>query len=545
MVINGYTVCEHLGTGGFGTVFRATNAQSNSFAMKVTWVTKLQSSMEPAMAAKAMELLEEEVAIFAQLCEKPYSQHILKVYRFMKTNQPDCRFLITEFCNFGNLRNLMRSNTFKGRLDEKTASGLLAQVLEGFRLLLNESIMHRDIKPDNIFIRSKHSSPIGYEAVIGDFGSARRTSSYNAVTSVGTLEYAAPEASSGQYSNKIDIFALGITFFEVLVGQSPLRSFQINTPSTQVENKQAYTGRNLYFPAGVTVSSSMKDLLKKMTDPNQNTRISWNELYRHPAVIEGQKVAGLQSGPEMKVLDQSFYLVPGMFCKQISGKMEIRNYFTMMSSMIGLLANTIGDLTVSYKCFLSEDNKLKLGRFLALLKILLGLRGRNIAGLLRQFSQGNTILEGIDPVSFQDFKGKKVSLDAQLAQLTSQDQQMKSWIQNAIQSLDTSKELTTRVSALSQKNPVELNFESPEMVSTVKTICQGILSYSRQSIPNQATLFDKTFKRQLANFCCMYNYEQMIKLPETTSPQSNFSIQFGLDEANVELAYRDYCIRYE
>lgn len=73
-------------------------------------------------------------------------------------------------------------------------------------------ILHRDIKPENIFI----SDTGKYK--LGDFGIARimaECPSAYASTGVGTIEYAAPEQTSGKYDRRVDIYSLGIVLYEL------------------------------------------------------------------------------------------------------------------------------------------------------------------------------------------------------------------------------------------------------------------------------------------------------------------------------------------
>lgn len=75
-----------------------------------------------------------------------------------------------------------------------------------------EQIIHRDIKPGNIFVNSEK------RYVLGDFGIARIVDgSQKASTRVGTLAYAAPEQfRNGKYNKCVDIYGLGLTLYEML-----------------------------------------------------------------------------------------------------------------------------------------------------------------------------------------------------------------------------------------------------------------------------------------------------------------------------------------
>ena len=76
-----------------------------------------------------------------------------------------------------------------------------------------EGILHRDIKPANIFLAPNRKG----NYMLGDFGISRivEDSLDSASTAVGTLDYAAPEQFSSAYDNRVDIYSLGLTLYEL------------------------------------------------------------------------------------------------------------------------------------------------------------------------------------------------------------------------------------------------------------------------------------------------------------------------------------------
>ncbi|KAJ0355585.1 hypothetical protein KNSL1_000712 [Colletotrichum chrysophilum] len=111
---------------------------------------------------------------------------------------------------------------------EKRIWRLFRQILEGLAHIHGLSIVHRDLKPENVFIA--HSSDGTDNVKIGDFGLAtsgqfavdrslpNAMESDDITRSIGTTSYAAPEVrsgSQGMYSSKVDMYSLGIIFFEM------------------------------------------------------------------------------------------------------------------------------------------------------------------------------------------------------------------------------------------------------------------------------------------------------------------------------------------
>lgn len=91
---------------------------------------------------------------------------------------------------------------------------MFIEIVKGTLYLHNNKKIHRDLKPENIFINDENY----LMPVIGDFGLLKDVSK-NPVTysmDVGTVTYTAPETRSSFYSFKIDVFALGLIYFELL-----------------------------------------------------------------------------------------------------------------------------------------------------------------------------------------------------------------------------------------------------------------------------------------------------------------------------------------
>ncbi len=119
-------------------------------------------------------------------------------------------------------------------LDEQIAQGPLkltdaldiaAQAGEGLAEAHSQGIVHRDVKPGNIMIKSKER--VGTQAIIMDFGLARlvRRSTLTRIgTRVGTVIYMSPEQTEGsKVDHRSDIWALGVVLYEMVCGLSPFR----------------------------------------------------------------------------------------------------------------------------------------------------------------------------------------------------------------------------------------------------------------------------------------------------------------------------------
>ncbi len=111
----------------------------------------------------------------------------------------------------------------EGPLPEDAIVRIAQDIADGLAFAHARGVIHRDLKPDNILIRSDGG------AVITDFGVARAVSGYAASTGVnmtiGTPQYLSPEQAQGRpLDPRADFYALGVTLYKAAVGEVPFSS---------------------------------------------------------------------------------------------------------------------------------------------------------------------------------------------------------------------------------------------------------------------------------------------------------------------------------
>ena len=207
--IGQYEIGEQLGQGGMATVYKA-----------------VQSSIGRVVAIKVMptyfmgdpnflQRFEREVKVIAEL------QHprVLPVYDYgQDQGRP---YIVMAYMPGGTLADLIR----KGPMPLEATVRLVEQIAEGLDHAHNHGIIHRDFKPSNVLLDANGN------AYLADFGIAKMTESTVQLTGsgiVGTPAYMAPEmAEHGDVTPSIDIYALGITLYQMLTGKYP---FEGETP---------------------------------------------------------------------------------------------------------------------------------------------------------------------------------------------------------------------------------------------------------------------------------------------------------------------------
>jgi hypothetical protein len=119
-------------------------------------------------------------------------------------------------------RSLDQLARAEGRIDNPRASQLILQAAHGLAAAHDKGIIHRDIKPANLILDDRGLLKIA------DFGLALPVDAHTQLTAtgmfVGTPGYLAPEQCAGEKADhRTDIYALGVTFYLLLIGTPPFR----------------------------------------------------------------------------------------------------------------------------------------------------------------------------------------------------------------------------------------------------------------------------------------------------------------------------------
>ena len=194
--LDDYTIQRAVGRGGFGEVYYAVSDGGREVALKY-----LCQNPEVELRGVAH-------------CINLKSPHLVSIFDVKKSAEGDY-FIVMEYSSGPSLRDLLVAEP--NGLGPQKAAYFLREIAKGLGYLHDRGIVHRDLKPGNVFFDE------GY-VKIGDYGLSKfiSVSRHSAQTaSVGTVHYMAPEVGSGNYHRGIDIYALGVILYEMLLGKVP------------------------------------------------------------------------------------------------------------------------------------------------------------------------------------------------------------------------------------------------------------------------------------------------------------------------------------
>ncbi|CCD26124.2 serine/threonine protein kinase TOS3 NDAI_0G03470 [Naumovozyma dairenensis CBS 421] len=312
-ILNNYEIIKDLGTGQHGKVKLAKDTRTGELvAIKiVNRYEKRRHSLTPN-AQSSLDRIKKEIAIM----KKCNHEHIVKLIEILDDLKSRKIYLVLEYCKKGEIKwcpreQLEIDSAGPPQMSFQRAREILRDVILGLECLHHQGIIHRDIKPANLLI--DHDDVVK----ISDFGvSLAATGSIDnnddeleLTKTVGTPVFFSPEICLGteaiekfnlersSFSNvscisfKIDIWALGITLYCLLFGKLPfvsefeLKLFDkiVNDPVT-FPDFEVLQNNNISNIASFEEYELAKDLLERLLDKNPTSRISIQDIKKHPFV---------------------------------------------------------------------------------------------------------------------------------------------------------------------------------------------------------------------------------------------------------------------
>lgn len=271
-----YHTIKELGRGAFATVLLAEHVDTkekvavkripNPDVRNSGMVADPEQELERRRQLRREELIIREVNIWWEL--PPHTGVVRLKDAFRSANNT---YLVMELMGGGSLEDLNQSARLKKkRVQESRMQQWFAQIVDAIAFLHSHGIVHRDIKPANILLNEDWTV-----AKIADFGLAREHPDHGGCPTkkVGSFAYMAAEAWRGKHNGfKADIWALGVTIYESLVGTLPFNgSGQLLLNSIQA----------CQFEMPPQVSPEAADLIHRLLNKDPDARPPAMEVVRH------------------------------------------------------------------------------------------------------------------------------------------------------------------------------------------------------------------------------------------------------------------------
>ena len=262
-----FKTTDFLGQGAFGEVYRAVGEASGSVVAVKLLPVGILSSTESKLA-----LLNEVKA--AQQIKHPNVVQVLSVNDGIASQVGP--YVVMEYASGGTLAQFLRAQA-QSRMQTplNRAIEIMIDIAQGARAI-NEKIIHRDIKPDNILIE-------GNAFKIGDFGISKfvdESTRLHTFKGGQHMAYMAPEGWLNQPNTfKLDVYSVGLVFYQILSAMHPLLD-KVKDPSSFLDWEKAHLYQQCPDVRTLRqdVPLSIAQLCSRMVSKRPADRPSWDEV---------------------------------------------------------------------------------------------------------------------------------------------------------------------------------------------------------------------------------------------------------------------------
>jgi serine/threonine protein kinase/HAMP domain-containing protein len=384
-----YRIDGILGQGGFGIAYAATDVNLNAKVVIKEYLPEdfAYRTVDNTVSARAdddqgfYQTGLDNFLVEARTLATFRHPHIVRVARFFEAHKT--AYMVLEYERGQSLKVWRKKRV---TVSEQQIVSLFAPLFDGLAVVHRAGYLHRDIKPDNIYVRDDDGT-----LVLLDFGAARQTTSQSADTgAVVTPGYGPIEqyAGGGRQGPWTDIYAMGATLFWIVTGKKPIEAperlaEEDPLPSAEVLAKGKYSDEFLraidwalkvhpkdrpqdmnQFRAALFASAGelgLQDaLLASDEEYSQPLKDSWVSTVRSPRSMKGRlanawrAVARPASWPiavKMTLAMVATALLPMVITAYFNlnatldkvAASELRNLEQLSQSTAGRIAQLIGD----------------------------------------------------------------------------------------------------------------------------------------------------------------------------------------------------------
>lgn len=277
--VNQYVLLKTLGEGSFAKVYLGFDINTRDY-----WAVKQLHLAALARTNSGISQLEQEIEVMRGL-DHP---NIVSLREVIHDPSGDTAYLVIEFADFGSLASLLEAGV---RFDLAECRCIFRQIVEGVAFMHSRGLVHQDLKPANVLLKSDGT------ALLADFGVGH--SFLCAAVSVGTPAYQAPEVIDDCIEDvaadpgKEDVWSLGVTFYETVFGELPFDGANV----FEIVRSITMNGDSIDPPD--ECDAKLWNLIERMLRVDPRERLGIVDVKEHPFFKSGdeQVITGITAKP--------------------------------------------------------------------------------------------------------------------------------------------------------------------------------------------------------------------------------------------------------
>ena len=172
----------------------------------------------------------------------------------------------------GNLYKMLKD--YENKMSSKLIRKIFSQINSGLKIMKENGKTHRDLKPENILFSYVNDKKTDFIIKICDFGLSKDLDlTKSDLSNVGTDKFKAPEIEERKYSNKCDLYSIGIILYMLKTGEYIFDGktnfdIQMNIKFDKIKKE--------------TDDSKLNNLIKKLVVYDPHKRMEWDDYFKDP-----------------------------------------------------------------------------------------------------------------------------------------------------------------------------------------------------------------------------------------------------------------------
>jgi len=262
--INNYTFTEFIGSGGFGSVYKATK-NGIIYAIKVL---REDYILQEYREHGENNRIQREIDIMKSVSH-PFLVKYIDDFKGEDLNVPSY-FLVMEYAEGETLKNIIKKKVLRSEAQNVSVFKNILLGIKGLHQVRgiedSKGIIHRDLKPENIIINGDTVKILDYGiSKIIDYTSLTSTGSF-----LGSPLYSSPEqiTDSKNIDKRSDLYTLGVLFYEMLTSKVPYDFTNLPELIDKIKNESPIPPRK-YFPE---ITNRYENIIFKLLEKNPYQR---------------------------------------------------------------------------------------------------------------------------------------------------------------------------------------------------------------------------------------------------------------------------------
>ena len=258
-----YNIHELIGSGAFERIYRITDKKD-----KTEYILKELTKIN-GISLNITDKKEYENEI--NFLKNVKGKNILNIIDYYQDDKDIFYYIILEKMD-GDLKKLVEEKYKKG-MESSLIRKIFSQINSGLKDMLKKGKCHRDLKPSNILYSYINDEKTNFIIKLGDFGLSTDLKSTQYASNAGTKRFQAPEIEEGKFSNKCDLYSIGIILYYLKTGEY---IFDGKSEFDILNNKD----KNIIKKD--TDDELLNKLIRKLVVKDPHKRMEWDDYFKDP-----------------------------------------------------------------------------------------------------------------------------------------------------------------------------------------------------------------------------------------------------------------------